>query len=94
VICVSADQAALAVQILGEMGLEVPRDLSLVAYGPLSRVAQYPTPSLCLLEADLVHFGRKTYELYREAKEGGKPRTLSIDWNWVGAGTSIGPPKK
>ncbi len=94
VICVSADQAALAVQVLREMGLEVPRDLSMVAYGPLSRVAQYPTPSLCLLEADLVHFGRKTYELYKQAKEGGKPRTLSIDWNWVGTGTSIGPPKK
>jgi LacI family transcriptional regulator len=94
IVCVSADQAMLAVQILREMGMEVPRDVSLAAFGPLSFVAQFQKPTLCLIEADLVKAGSLAYGLYKEAKEGAKPRSLSVDWKWLGTGESIAPPKQ
>jgi DNA-binding LacI/PurR family transcriptional regulator len=94
VICVSADQAALGIEVLRKLGLEVPRDISLVAFGPLSPVAQFHRPSLCLIEPDLVNAGIGAYELYKEAKDGKTPRGISIDWRWAGIGESIGPPKK
>jgi len=93
VICVSAHQASLGIEILRSKGLSVPGDISLVAYGPLSPVVQFQRPTLCLIEADLVRAGSIAYGLYKEALEGGKPRTLVLEWKWRKGGTSIGAPR-
>jgi len=93
IICVSADQAMLAVEILKRKGIEVPRDLSLAAYGPLSFVAQFQRSTLCLIEADLFKAGSQVYELYKEAQQGKKCRSISIEWKWLGQGNSDTPTK-
>jgi LacI family transcriptional regulator len=94
VICVSADQASLGIEILRKKRIQVPRDLSLVAFGPLSFVAQFQKPALCLLEADIRGAGAKAYELFKQAKEGQEPQSLCIDWKWAENGESAGPPPK
>jgi DNA-binding LacI/PurR family transcriptional regulator len=88
IICVSADQAMLAVEILKRRGIKVPQDISLAAFGPLSFVAQFQRSTLCLIEADLFKAGSQVYEMYKEAQQGKKHRSIAIEWNWLGQGDS------
>ena len=91
VICVSAEQASLGLEILRRLKVRVPKDLSLVSFGPLSFLAQFQKPELCLMETDLVEAGAQAYELYREARDGKKPRSVTMDWRWTGKGGTVGP---
>lgn len=94
IICVSAEQAILTMQVLKRRGIKIPKDMSMIAYGPFPMVSQFQIPSLCLVEADLIKSGSEAYDLYKEAKQGGKPRSISIEWKWDGTSESIAPPRK
>jgi DNA-binding LacI/PurR family transcriptional regulator len=77
-------QATVALDLLEQMGLSIPGDISLMGFGPMPDETKARIPQLCLLDTDLEAAGRQVYALYTESKEGKEPRAGRIEWTWQG----------
>lgn len=75
-------------------GVQVPGEMSVVSFGPQWRGIYQGKPALSTFDADLAEYGRRCFEMFKEAREGKPPRLETMDWNITAGGETLGPPAK
>ena len=86
-------EALIAVDLLKEEGVNVPRDMSVVSFGPMLWGAVTQKPRLTVLEADLKDYGFKCYSMFREARDRSAPRKTVMEWKLTPGGETLAPPR-
>lgn len=78
----NAAQAAVALDLLARDGIEAPRDLSVIAFGP-EPVSERGRPiPLAILDADLLAEGERCYQLFQALKMGQSIQSQEIVWKY------------
>jgi len=85
-------EALMAVQLLKEAGLSTPRDMSILSFGPMWKGVFMDRPVLTTFDADLTTCGHKCFEMFKQARDGGVPRTEVMKWELAPGGETVGPP--
>ncbi len=85
-------EALTGAELLKADGLSIPRDISLISFGPNLRGFAMNRPMLTTLETDLGGCGLKCFEMFKEARNGGVPRMETMKWELNPGGETVGPP--
>jgi LacI family transcriptional regulator len=80
IVCSDDLQGIFAIEILKKAGVRVPQDISILSFGELARESSLQSPALTMVGTDLEAGGRKAYEFFKSALEGGTPVAQSLIW--------------
>jgi DNA-binding LacI/PurR family transcriptional regulator len=89
VVIANADQASVLQDLLQQRGVRVPKDLSLLSFGPRPSGQRARQPLLSLLDCALDQGGALAYQLVREGLEGRPVRSLTLEWSAQPQGTTL-----
>lgn len=78
----NSSQAAVALDLLQAQGVNVPRDLSLISFGPLPVSERGRAVPLALVEPDLIAEGERCYRLFQALARGEAVESEEIRWNY------------
>ncbi len=86
-------EALTFVQQMTLEGVRIPQDMSVVSFGPLWRGFFQGRPPLSTFDAALDLYGRKCFEMFKEAREGKPVRQETMEWRLSPGGETLGPPR-
>lgn len=86
-------EAVMAVRLLETQGVNVPRDMSVVSFGPMLWGASDQRPRLTILDTDLKEYGFKCHRMFKDARDRHEPRKEAMEWTLAPGGETLAPPR-
>jgi len=83
-IIANATQAVICLDVLAEQGVAVPRDLSVISFGPRPFAIRARRHALALVDVDLAAAGARAFRALRRLQAGEKVVEAPLEWVFEG----------
>lgn len=81
-IVANASQAVVALDLLAAQGVNVPKDLSLISFGPSPVAARGRQVPMAVVEPDLIAEGERCYRMFQALIRGEAVESEEMRWNY------------
>jgi len=86
-------EAIMVMDLMASEGMVIPRDMSLVSFGPMWWGGLTRKPKLTTFDVDLKESGARCFRMFKQAREHTKPRVENMEWKMTPGGETLAPPR-